>query len=57
MKATEKLTAEMLAEADLVLITTDHSCFDYDLIAAKAKVVFDTRNALKDKRPLIYYKL
>ena len=37
MKATEKLTAEMLAEADLVLITTDHSCFDYDLIAAKQK--------------------
>jgi UDP-N-acetyl-D-glucosamine dehydrogenase len=57
MKATEKLTAKILTEADLVLITTDHSSFDYDLIAAKAKVVFDTRNAIKEKRSLTYYKL
>lgn len=36
-----------LEEADLVLITTDHSNFDYDMIARKSNVIFDTRNALK----------
>lgn len=45
---TVELTAERLEKADLVLITTDHSAFDYNLIAEKAKVIFDTRNALKN---------
>ncbi|PLT35726.1 nucleotide sugar dehydrogenase [Bacillus sp. V5-8f] len=39
-----------LEEADLVLITTDHSNYDYDMIARKSKVIFDTRNALKDHK-------
>ncbi|MGA9174003.1 MAG: nucleotide sugar dehydrogenase [Thermoactinomyces sp.] len=45
---TVPLTEELLESSDLVLITTDHSAFDYELIAKKAKVIFDTRNALKD---------
>ena len=45
---TQELTTELLETADLVLITTDHSDFDYEEIADKAKVIFDTRNALKD---------
>lgn len=45
---TQELTTELLEMADLVLITTDHSDFDYEEIADKAKVIFDTRNALKD---------
>ncbi len=42
----DNITPEMMESADLVLIATDHSAFDYELIAEKAKVIFDTRNAL-----------
>jgi UDP-N-acetyl-D-glucosamine dehydrogenase len=38
---------ELVAEADLVLITTDHTLFDYERIVANAKVVIDTRNATR----------
>jgi UDP-N-acetyl-D-glucosamine dehydrogenase len=33
---------------DLVLIATDHSNVDYDMVAKSSKAVFDTRNALKN---------
>lgn len=47
-----------LNEADLVLITTDHSNFDYEMIAKESKVIFDTRNAMKDvEKPNKYVKL
>jgi UDP-N-acetyl-D-glucosamine dehydrogenase len=29
------------------VITTDHSCYDYDMIVKHSKVVIDTRNACK----------
>lgn len=35
-------------EADIVIITTDHSDYDYEKIAAEAKIIYDTRNAMKD---------
>jgi UDP-N-acetyl-D-glucosamine dehydrogenase len=38
----------LVADADMVLITTDHSDFDYDAIVANAKIVIDTRNATKN---------
>jgi UDP-N-acetyl-D-glucosamine dehydrogenase len=41
------LTAENLAEQDCVLIATDHSAYDYSFIAQHAKLVVDTRNALR----------
>ena len=36
-----------IADFDCLLIVTDHSNVDYDLIRKKAKLVIDTRNALK----------
>lgn len=36
-----------LAEADCVLIVTDHKVFDYAALPGKAKLIVDTRNALK----------
>lgn len=60
MKATEPLNNRMLSEADLVLITTDHSCFDYKEIAHHSQVIFDTRNAMKNYKKEVrgtYYKL
>ena len=37
-----------LEEADIVIITTNHSCYDYEHIVEKAKILYDTRNATKD---------
>ncbi len=41
----KKLSAKMLAGYDVVLISTDHSNYDYDWIVQNAKLVVDTRNA------------
>lgn len=41
------LTPAFLKKADCVLITTDHSSYDYDMIVKHAKLVIDTRNATK----------
>lgn len=55
---TVELTKELLNEADLVLVTTDHTDFDYEMIAKESKVIFDTRNAMKDiAKPNKYIKL
>ena len=43
-------TAETIAAADCVLILTNHSSFDYPMIAKRAQLVVDTRNALKAYR-------
>lgn len=45
---TQSVDDEILSNADIVVITTDHSQYDYENIAEKAKVVYDTRNAMKD---------
>ena len=39
-------TADVVAGADCVVILCDHDAFDYASIAARAKLVVDTRNAL-----------
>jgi UDP-N-acetyl-D-glucosamine dehydrogenase len=36
-----------IAQADCVVIVTNHSTFDYGQIVAKSKLIVDTRNALK----------
>jgi UDP-N-acetyl-D-glucosamine dehydrogenase len=41
------LTGEALDAADAVLIATDHDAVDYGLLAARAALVIDTRNALE----------
>ncbi|NLF09526.1 MAG: nucleotide sugar dehydrogenase [Pirellulaceae bacterium] len=42
------LTPEYLASLDCVLIVTDHSAYDYDLIVRHAPLVIDSRNATKN---------
>lgn len=39
---------EVIDDSDIVIITTNHSCYDYESIVERAKVVYDTRNATKD---------
>ena len=41
------LTPANLKKYDVVLISTDHSCYDYGLIVKHASLVVDTRNAVK----------
>lgn len=42
-----ELTPEFLGAQDCVLIATDHSSYDYNLIVRHSKLVLDTRNATK----------
>lgn len=41
---------EVIEEVDIVVITTNHSCYDYQEIVDKAPLLYDTRNATKDVR-------
>ncbi|MFN2449886.1 MAG: nucleotide sugar dehydrogenase [Candidatus Baltobacteraceae bacterium] len=41
------LSKERLETADCVLILTDHTTVDYDRVAEQAKLIVDTRNAMK----------
>jgi UDP-N-acetyl-D-glucosamine dehydrogenase len=41
------LNERTLQEADLVLLVTDHSAYDYAWIASQARLIVDTRNAFK----------
>jgi UDP-N-acetyl-D-mannosaminuronate dehydrogenase len=36
---------------DCVAVLTDHSAFDYGLIASAASLIYDSRNAFKDQKP------
>jgi UDP-N-acetyl-D-glucosamine dehydrogenase len=44
----QELTDELLESADCVVICTEHSGVDYPRVCEKAKVIVDTRNALKE---------
>ena len=46
--STSHLTSQLLKSMDCVVILTDHSVFDYSMIAADSPVVLDCRNCLKD---------
>ena len=43
--SSKKISAKTLSSYDLVLISTDHSEYDYDWIVKNSKLVIDTRNA------------
>lgn len=51
------LSDRLIEDSDIVVITTDHSCYDYDNIHKRSKVIYDTRNAMahiKTGREKIY---
>jgi len=45
-----KYSSSSLKKYDLILILTDHSGFHYDEVAKKARMVVDTKNAIKSKK-------
>ena len=44
------LTPAGLAKADLVIIVTDHTSYDYDWVVRHSKTILDTRNATRNVR-------
>lgn len=49
-----KLEKNLLKKVDCLLIVTDHSIYDYDWLLKNAKLIFDTRNAIKKKDKKVY---
>ena len=47
-KGEPNLTKGLIESVDLVLITTSHTNVNYEFVQKHSKVVFDTKNALKD---------
>lgn len=44
-----ELTEETIKSYDVVLIGTNHDCFDYDLLQKHAKIIIDTRGVYSEK--------
>ena len=47
-KGEAELSAELVGNADLVVITTAHTNVDYEFVQKHAKMIFDTKNVMKD---------
>ncbi len=43
-----ELSRSLLSDSDITVITTAHTCIDYNIVQQYARFVFDTRNAMKD---------
>jgi len=50
-KSIPELTPEVVAQYDLVMITTAHHNVDYEMVQKAAKAIFDTKNVMKDITP------
>ncbi|QYA44588.1 nucleotide sugar dehydrogenase [Macrococcoides bohemicum] len=51
------LSVERVRNADIVLITTNHSDFDYEMIMKESKLILDTRNSYLEKNNGKYSKI
>ena len=47
VKGLKKLTPELIAEYDLIMITTAHTNIDYEMVQKNSKLIFDTKNVMK----------
>lgn len=47
-KGLNNIDENIISQFDLIVIATAHSNIDYNMIQKNAKVIFDTRNAMKD---------
>jgi UDP-N-acetyl-D-glucosamine dehydrogenase len=46
----EATPQEAAADADCVVIITDHKAFDYNALVDRAQLIVDSRNALKGRQ-------
>ena len=44
----KELTADLLQQSDLVVVTAGHTNVDYDFVQQNASAIFDTKNAMKN---------
>jgi UDP-N-acetyl-D-glucosamine dehydrogenase len=51
VKGLAQITGEIVADYDLVMITTAHTKVDYHMVQRYAASVFDTKNVMKDMYP------
>ena len=49
-----ELTAETLAKADVVVLTTNHTAFDVEFIQQHAQMIVDMRNMIKEANDNVY---
>lgn len=54
---TVELNKQNIEDADIVLIATNHTDFDYNLIQSSAKLILDTRNSIGEVSSQNYYKI
>ena len=47
-KSIPELSERALSEADLVVVTCAHTSVDYELVQRSAKLIFDTKNVMKN---------
>ena len=52
-KTSVEITPESVASFDLVLVSTNHSDFDYKIIADHAQLIVDTRDAMREFHNLL----
>ena len=43
-----ELTTSLIKSADLIIITASHTNIDYNFVQSNAKIIFDTKNAMKN---------
>jgi len=43
-----EISPEDLGKSDLVVLVTDHTCFDYSMIQIWAPLIFDSRDAFRE---------
>jgi UDP-N-acetyl-D-glucosamine dehydrogenase len=55
-KKSVKLSPEVVAKYDVVLLSTDHSYYDHDMIFKNAQIIVDSRNAFKKFKGKKLYK-
>lgn len=48
VKGLKKISPEIIAGYDLVMITTAHTNVDYEMVQKHAKIIFDTKNVTKN---------
>lgn len=51
LRSIPALTPEVVQQADLVMITCAHTNVDYTMVQQNAKVIFDTKNVMKNINP------
>ena len=47
-KSIPELTPEIVASYDLIMVTCAHKNIDYKMVQKNAKMIFDTKNVMKD---------